>query len=133
MTKETVVRLLCGLAGVMLSLAAIAFAVMMAAAADGSYYDGPAWQGGIMSSPLITIGRHLVARCVRGKGRQPLAISIGDYLGDALIATSFVCALDGVWMRDTDATVAAMVLLFGGIVVYSSSCLLARILQKSEG
>ncbi len=132
MTTKTALRVLCGTAGALLVLMAIALAVFCAAAAFGSYYGGPATLCGIIPGPLFTIGRHLVARSIWDQKRRPWAITFGDYVGDTLVAMGLICALDGAWARDTEASGTSVLLFLGGAAVYVASFLSARSLPGSE-
>ena len=129
MATKTTIRVLCGIAGALLIVMAAALVVFGAAAAFGSYYDGPAIRFGIIPGPLFTIGRHLVARGIWDQTERHWAITTGDYLGDILVVMGLICALDGVWARDTEASDIAILLLFGGAAVYIASLLLARTLR----
>lgn len=132
MATKTATRVLCGMAGALLIVMAVALAVFGAAAAFGSYYDGPPIRFGVIPGPLFTIGRHLVARGIWDQKQRPWVVTIGDYLGDTLLVTGLICALDGVWARDAEASGTAMLLFLGGVAVYIASFLLARTLLKSD-
>jgi hypothetical protein len=123
---KTGTRILCGIAGALLIVIAAYMVFFLAAAAFGSYYDNPATSLGVIPGPVFTIGRHLLARCFHDSGERPLAVTIGDYLGDTLIAMSLISALDGIWANDADASSAAVLLLFVATAVYVCSFLLSR-------
>lgn len=132
MAMKTGMRILCAIVGGLLITLAAMLVFFVAGAAFGSYYGGPATELGIIPGPLFTIGRHLLARCSRGYERPPLTITIGDYLGDTLIAMGLISALDGAWAQDTEASNAAVLLLLAGAAVYICSFLLSRFRPASE-
>ena len=132
MTMGTGTRILCAVAGALLIAMAVFLVFFAAAAAFGSYYDGPATIFGVIPGPLFTIGRRLVARCFRDYEQRPLAITVGDYLGDTLVAMGAISALDGSWANDAEASSAATLLFLGGAAVYICIYLLPWIRRTTE-
>lgn len=132
MTMRTGTRVLCGIVGGLLIMMAAFLVFFLAATAFGSYYDNPATSLGVIPGPLFTMGRHLLARCFHGSGERPLAVTIGDYLGDTLVAMGLISALDGTWANDADASGAAVLLLLAATAVYVCSFYLSRSRRASE-
>ena len=132
MTMKKATRVLCGIAGALLVAMAALLVLFLAAAAFGSYYDGPATSWGVIPGLLFTTGRHLAARCLTNYERRPLTVTIADYLGDALVAMGVIAALDGSWAHDAEASMVAMLLLFGGAAVYACAYLLPRIRRTHD-
>jgi hypothetical protein len=123
---NTGTRILCGIVGGLLIAMAAMLVFFAASAAFGSYYENPATILGVIPGPLFTMGRHLVARCSRDYERRPLVVTIGDYLGDTLVAMALISALDGVWASDASASDGATMLLLAGVAVYVFSRYLSR-------
>ena len=132
MTMKRGMRVLCGVAGALLVAMAALLVFFLAAAAFGSYYDGPATSWGVLPGLLFTTGRHLGARCLADYERRPLAATIADYLGDTLVAMGVIAALDGIWAHDAEALNVATLLLLGGAAVYTCAYLLPRIRRTHD-
>lgn len=115
---KTGMRIIYGVAGVLLITTAACLVFFAAAAAFGSYYDGAPTLFGVIPGSLFALGRHLVAHCFPSYEKPSLTTTIGDYLGDTLVAMGMISALDGSWAHDAEASSVATLLLLGGAAVY---------------